>query len=678
MAMAQATRYKSHESVSRHAILVGIDAYDTENFASLKGCVNDVNKISELLESSVDNLSIHRLTASRSGSSKLPTEPNHQWPTPDKLKSCFEVVHDKTKRGDHVYFHFSGHGILEAVLSRPEIPQHWALGEYLALVLLKGMNGFTFHSAELAQWMKRLIGKGVSVTVVLDCCRSGGTLRGGKESDDTLHPALSGGTTEPLANIEMAQSMEANGDYTSSHGMRGVSMDVNWLVNPKGYAILAASDRTEGAYHAKFANSSLQYGLLTYFLIETFRDLGGVGGPMEQLFQSISVKVKDNRRLHTKTQNPVLKGNGKLLFFGCSIPHCGGDFPVTRVVDAHGLQVAIPGLRLHAGRAHGVVENDQFILHPLETGVNSPAVTVEAFNVRGVTSDLRVVGHGRPVTGVLTGWMATTLADVQAALKSRPSLAEYYDETEDGAQTSGWTFKVTQPCPKAYAIHDSENSHQALTTLSSIAEPSERVIQRLLDQIEHLARFKLLRGLTHKPESSRQQPFWNVFSVQLVKDYNSKFPMIINPGCRLNEDWLAACFHSACDSECVTKVLSGETLVLRVENKEAENGQSLYFYVYDMAADWEVVEVHGSTRLEVPSGKLCEKGVQFNVEDGQDKCEDVLKIFLTRQSTSFRPLTMPPLGQSPDPHMPESAQYRGDYRSEDWSVVTFRLAVSRN
>jgi hypothetical protein len=690
-----------NKGVSRHAILVGIDAYNPDHAATLLGCVNDVNEVSKQLETSIDNdsLLIHRFTASPNPVSKLPTEPKAQWPTHDNITGCFNGILERATQGHHVYFHFSGHGILAPA---PKTYEHWPPGDYLALVLLNGedASGCTeLHSAELATIMKRMVDRGVGVTIVLDCCKSGGTLRRGQDSRRT--------PTSYLADRSRTQERPGLGDVqnhgmeewrpASSGSLRAASMDTNWLVNPEGYAILAASDRTEGAYQVKFSNSSTQYGLLTYYLVEAFRELGGVGGSMEQLFESISVKVKDNRRHRQhKTQSPILKGNGKQLFFGCARAGCVGDFPVTRIVDEPRPDKPF---RLHAGRAHGISEHDRFILRPLGLSLPAQELVAEVWNVRGITSDLRAVGSEDLAERVITGWLATPetrlalrqfpvrlnlratqLLEWQEAMQRRPSLAEHVTGV-DGAAQGGrqWAFMITQPDENTYEIHQSDVPHQKVTSVS-VTEPRERAMHWLLDQIEHLARFKLLRDRTNRwSDGPEQEKFQNSFTVHLDKKIDNKW-VGFSPGCHRTGDLFAACFSSECNALCVIPVLANEELSLRVENMEAN--QSLYFYVYDMTSTWEVDELHSSTRQEVPprasGGNPCRQGIRFDVEDGRDVCEDVLKVFLTRQSTSFRTLTMPALGQSAGPLIPEVSQMRGNYRSEDWAVCTFRLRVSRN
>jgi hypothetical protein len=51
----------------------------------------------------------------------------------------------------------------------------------LALVVLEGPTASEhryFYSAELAEYLRDMVDKGIGVTMVLDCCYSGSTLRG--------------------------------------------------------------------------------------------------------------------------------------------------------------------------------------------------------------------------------------------------------------------------------------------------------------------------------------------------------------------------------------------------------------------------------------------------------------------------------------------------------------------
>ncbi|KAN0079701.1 hypothetical protein V8E54_004915 [Elaphomyces granulatus] len=655
---------------SHYAILIGI------NGTRLTGCVHDVEEITKVLNQTVKDVCIHSLTSTWSPNSLQPTEPKENWPIFDNISSCLLQVTQQAQQGDYVYIHYSGHSTVVPP-SKPH--SNLDMGD-LALVVLEGPTASEnryFHGTELAERLKKMVDKGIGVTMVLDCCSSGSTLRGDEairylpydpKIDEKYPPMISFAQPPPAA----------VGQPSSLRGRRRASIVPNWLANPEGYAILTSSDATEKAYDVKFEDSP-PHGTLTYFLLETFDMLGGVGGSMQQLFECISVKIQDHRRLHTKKkQHPVLLGNKRQLFFGCARLDCFGDTPVIPVTRIKGTQ---DQLQLHAGSAHGIFEDDRFALHPL--GRETLPVTAKAVNIRGITSDLKIVeGEGDAVE---TGWLATATtrislqqfpvlikasdahrAEWREALQQRLSLAEFNEEENVSPSCGGWSFMIVQVSETAYEIQD--EFKQTITTLTGM-EDSERMKLQLLDQLQHLASFKLVRGLTNK---DADQSF---FSVVLSKKDGE---MESNPGCLSTKNIFDTCFHT----ECVTTMTSEG--YLRVQNKHES---SLFVYVFAMScSDWEIEDMMKASRgvippkgsrhgLEVEATGAFKMKIGFWLDEGQESCEEIVKVFITTQPTSFTTLAMPKLGLRGSYAKPVLSAKRG--KSEDWVAVTFRVRVVR-
>lgn len=660
----------SRGGVSHYAILIGI------NGTRLTGCVHDVEEIAKVLNQTVKDVCIHSLTSTWSPNSLQPTEPKENWPVFDNISSCLLQVTQQAQQGDYVYIHYSGHSTVVPP-SKPH--SNLDMGD-LALVVLEGPTASEtryFRGTKLAEDLKKMVDKGIGVTMVLDCCSSGSTLRG----DEVIRylpydPKID----EKYLSFAQPPPAAVGQPSSSLRGLRRASIVPNWLANPEGYAILTSSDATEKAYDVKFEDSP-RHGTLTYFLLETFDMLGGVGGSMQQLFECISVKIQDHRRLHTKKkQHPVLLGNNRQLFFGCARLDCSDDIPVIPVTRIKGTQ---DRLQLHAGSAHGIFEDDRFALHPL--GRETLPVTAKAINIRGITSDLKIVeGEGGDVE---TGWLATATtrislqqfpvlikasdahrAEWRKALQQRVSLAEFNEEEKVSPSSGGWSFMIVQVSETACEIQD--EFKRTITTLTGMEDSGTMKLQ-LLNQLQHLASFKLVRGLTNK---DADQSF---FSAVLCKKDGE---MESSPGCSRTGNIFDTCFHP----ECVMTMTPSERVYLRVQNKHES---PLFVYVFAMSySDWEIEEMMKASRGVIPpkgsrhgheveaTGTFKMK-IKFSLDEGQESCEDIVKVFITTQPTSFTTLAMPKLGLRGSYAKPVLSAKRGGHKSEDWVAVTFRVRV---
>jgi hypothetical protein len=687
--------------VRRYAILIGIDSYDPDN-AGLTGCVHDVEEIAKKLNESVEDVCIYNLTSTWNPNSLQPTEPKENWPTFDNISSCLRQVTQQAQKGEYVYIHYSGH----STVAPPTLHSNSHSG--LALVVLEGPTASEhryFHSAELAEHLRDMVDKGIGVTMVLDCCYSGSTLRGDNafrylsynpQIDEKYPPKIS--FTQSLPAV-----VDDPGQSNSLRGSHRASIVANSLARPDGYAILTSSDATQKAFALKFdkLKDSPRHGTLTYFLLETFDMLGGVGGSMQQLCDTITVKIEYHRRSHNeKKQQPVLLGNNRQLFFGCTRPGCSGDIPVMRIIE--GTQ---DRLQLHAGSAHGIVENDKFALRPL--GRNIPIsltdtpVTAKAVNIRGITSDLIIVGGEEKA--VETGWLATAMTRIslkqfpillkvldwqrdgwREAFKQSTSLAVFNQESDVSLSCNSWSFMIVQDSETACEIQD--KFKQTVTALTGI-EDSGRMKQQLLNQLQHLASFELVRGLTNTSTDADVLQFQSLFSVVLSKKDGEELLEEFSPGCLETKNLFDTCSHPG----CMVTVTHSEKLYLRIHNKAGEDGAPLFAYVFAMScSDWEIDDILTVSRVAIPpkgnshvpegneAKSTFEEEIKFILEGGQDSCEDIVKVFITAQATSFTTLAMPKFGSHDSYAKPmELKAKRGGRAKEDWAAVTFRVHVLR-
>jgi hypothetical protein len=353
---------------THHAILVGINAYPDR---PLKGCVRDVQQIKSILQQHPIPTDIKVFTATKSSQPDKPglEEDSSLWPTFSNVTAAFREVTASAEPGHCVYIHFSGHG----ARMEPESEFSDKNTGDLALVLLdKDVNRVKpLKGHRLAIVLNAMVNKGLIVTLVLDCCFSASVYR--LKSENVRFLPFDAETfviddEQPDETIELEPS-----------GYRDVSMQPNWMVDPNGYAVLAACGPHEEA--TEVIPDGVEHGALSFFLIHSLKDFG-----MNKRHRDVFYRLSPSFKEHKLEQNPALYGNMNQEFFG---PH---TLATTRpVIPA--FRVKQGTVHLQAGQAHGLREGDDFIIYP--SGVVDDN---EALHNNTITAKLSNLG---PLTSVL-------------------------------------------------------------------------------------------------------------------------------------------------------------------------------------------------------------------------------------------------------------------------------------
>ncbi|MBK6433775.1 caspase family protein [Candidatus Amarolinea dominans] len=99
-----------------------------------------------------------------------------QWPTYRNMVMAFKQVTAMARPGDQVYIHYSGHGG-RTITAYPEIKGPTGVDEGLVPLDIGDPNAQYLRDIELHTLIQNLVDKGVVLTVVFDCCHSGGATR---------------------------------------------------------------------------------------------------------------------------------------------------------------------------------------------------------------------------------------------------------------------------------------------------------------------------------------------------------------------------------------------------------------------------------------------------------------------------------------------------------------------
>jgi len=608
---------------TRYAILVGVNCYLKQ---PLKGCVRDVREIATYLAKGPDTIHVQLFTASQAADPQSlgPVEDPKSWPTYDNVKSSIMMVSSLAKPGDFIYIHYSGHGTR---MEPSAANNHF--GD-VAWNLLEGENGDGiryFRGVELASLVNDMVRKGIKATVVLDCCFSGGVSRDSGPGNIR--------SLDYDADVDMAYPPDPTTESldleTVGGASRGGSMLPNWLLSPDNYTILAACGPHEVAKEIEFPDGRI-HGALSYLLLYTLSNIDISVQTQLDIYNNLHIIF----RQRYPQQNPMLYGNKNLRFFDSLLP-LPRNFPIPVVLEK------ASRLCLQGGQAHGVCNGDLFAIHPFystgsKAGGKEKPVAARVTNVRGLTSDLELVDQNQGPNVVRTGWVAralnraalrqylvelpTTIPDAEkwlGAAKERKSLGIHLLDSPDRP----FSFKVILNVDDdVYEIRDGSN--QNFANLPVVPRAQEQAIGGTFDILEHLAWFEHVKAICN---SHPNGDFLRSFDISISSRSGKAF-----------------------DKDQVIEVKHKEIIVLEIQNK----GQgALYVHVYDLGSGWEVENICGGSFETIPARDpalnlpgLYRKLVRLTVpsdmlEKGYKECEDVIKVFITKQPTTFVNLEMP-------------------------------------
>ena len=332
-----------------YALLIGIDRYLPNQlpgggyYPSLAGCVRDIDHVEDFLlyKLGLPTKQILKLSASNSIGSPEPTEPREQWPTYTNMVKKFQHLIEITQSGDCIYIHYSGHGG-RASTAFPDLKGATGLDEVLVPTDIGNTETRYLRDVEMAHLIKTMVDKGLIVTVVFDSCHSGGATRGMggavargiEEIDTTPRP------TDSM--VASPQQLEETWQEMSTGGTRNVKAGSGWLLEPKGYTLLAACRASELAYEYAFDGRE-RNGALTYWLLDSLKQIGP-GLSYKMVHDRVLAKVHSQ----FERQTPQLQGEGDRVVFGSDT--------VQPQLAALVLQIDNVGDRvlLNVGQAHAV------------------------------------------------------------------------------------------------------------------------------------------------------------------------------------------------------------------------------------------------------------------------------------------------------------------------------------
>lgn len=636
------------------ALLVGVDCYmgrtipGLPNYLSLRGCVNDILLMDELLRTRlhVPAERIVKLTAS--GAGVVPEEPREFWPTKANIVAAFRSLAQRAQPGDQVYIHYSGHGG-RAVTLFPEVKGADGLDESLVptdygqILNVQQPEDRYLRDLELARLLQELVERELIVTVVLDSCHSGGAARGDEEGV-TPRGGLEPDMVQRIPSDLVAPPETLLAGWPGQAGStRAATLASGWLPDPQGYTLLAACRALELALEYNAPNGK-RHGALSYWLWHTLQT---PGLNWEAVHQQVVARV------HGKipSQTPQLQGMGDRAVFGgatLSLP-----------IGVNVLEVQDDRLRLNIGASGGVNKGAQFFVYRQgvtnfrQTDQRTAVVEVDApvtaedgsINdaecwakiLRRLTGDeitpgcqavlfdpgssqqrLVRLARGGPVAAEIQD---KALADLTAAIQDWESRF-----TRLAAESEAATFQVGLNAAGAYELRDSGGRPLANVSAVPIDNP-KAVVYRL----EHLARYFNLKELSSPDALSRLA---GKLEVKLLRTPDEPFD----------------------EPRGTPTVMEKEPYYLHIRNLFEPEGYTMNITVLNLAPDWSIQQLippdyqkqfelgPGETLLlDQGRGQRALPAFNSSAPAGMSEAEDIFKVFATTDTTSYDAWHLPAL-----------------------------------
>jgi hypothetical protein len=645
---------KTNSKAGFHALLMGINCYlpnELPNglyYKSLWGCVQDVDRVEAFLrrDLNIPGERITRLTSSTPLAGSEPPEPPSQWPTYENIVNAFKRVTDVAQPGDQVFVHYSGHGGRALTTEEfKELKGSDGLDEVLVPMDLGDSEGHYLRDTELHFLIHKMVEKKLYVTIVLDSCHAGGATRG------LLDPDLGGAAVRGVGVIDTfkrpSESLVASGKELSDawqagtrHSTRKAEIASGWLLEPRDYVLIAACRAHEYANEVVFEGQE-KNGALSYWLVDSLKQVGP-DFTYAMLHGRLLAKVHGQ----FVAQTPQLQGEGQRVVFH-----------VTERLQLHSvpvLKVDSDELTINAGLAHGVEQGTQFGIYETSevdfTNNERRVAVVEVVESSAVSCRAKIVDQ-TPSTMIGSGFHAVRLDAGKVRLRGSIRVVTTGGQPEESTQalkavqeslnsvSQGWTNVVTDKETPDYLLTVERDEFvicdAAGNQISNLRPPlkisDKNSTARVIDRLTHLVKYTNVRELDNNDASSNIS---QRFIVELVST-----PPDFKPGMPIKPQPLATIGHT-------TTVPDGGRAFLRIRNNYHPN--VLNVTVLDLGSDWSISQIYpsraGSFEPIDPSREII-LPLHVTLPQGYQSGTEIIKVFATIDTTSFRSLELPALDQ---------------------------------
>jgi hypothetical protein len=627
-----------------YALIIGCDAYlpnstPEGSYGSLQGCVRDCTRVEEFLKkrAGLTSANLVRLT-STAGPDGKPTEPRKIQPIYENIINGFRDLISRSKAGDHVYIHYSGHGG-QCPTIVPRVKGKDANDETLVPIDVGSKSARYVRDVEIAKLLKEMADKKLIVTVVLDSCHSGGATRAVRRDNDPTGirgvsfvdrtPRPTDSLVGDIAELEaVAQAGMATRGFASNEARAA------------GTVVVAACRSFELAREFMFDGGPRQ-GALTYWFLKLVA-LGDARLTFRTIFDQVVKRIHDQ----FPDQTPMLIGDADRAILAGFSAAADPAIPVTAVAGST--------VTLGAGSAALVEVGTEYAIYPATatelsdprgrtaairvtdvTASQATAEVIERFQSREVQAGDRAVPAGVPlrlvrkVDVLLPNGKPPTKGDMKlraaAEALSRQSWVEPVRKPGEPAD-----FVVTTD-KKGLEFLICDASDVALEIRPSLAVSDDTAPKKIADRLVHLARFQAVQTLENPDPSSalREQ-----IIVELLRT-----PVGFQRG-------QATDGFKPFPTGAVPRLKDKEWVVLSVTNN---SGRPVNLTLLNLASDYSVSVIDLAGQRSFPlaaSGPPFRLPLKTELPVGQKRSTDVIKVIATTDPPpSFELLELPPLDE---------------------------------
>lgn len=642
-----------------HALLIGIDGYEpnavfgTKGYPPLHGCVRDVEAVEAYLRDEFDMPAerILKLIAPADGEPTGSPELAVRRPTYEGMVGAFELLMQKAAPGEQVYVHYAGHGGLVTTLW-PKIKTTWGCDETFVPMNVGSPEARHLRDVELNFLLRRMVDGGLTVTLVLDCCHSGGALR--EFGEKALPPNPPGAwargipccdpTTRSAESLVGSQAeLGARLEEKAPAGTRG-GAPRSYLRAPDDWVVLAACREDERAYEIEMEGEGKR-GAFTSCWLDGLRQAAR-GVTYHEVFEPVRAQVRGLRPARRDLQQtPQLLGAGDRVAFGKK--HLPSRSSV-RVVEVRGDRLV-----LDTGAIHAIAKRARFALFPDGTEEDDPQARLgeaEITHLGSATSRalIRIVGEAsRPI---VAGDKATLLDPgalrlqsairVKAASERAPKAHQKALDLlakELAASGTGFLHLARESEAPHYTVWVDERGRFAVgnpwgeaipfPVVPSLAVTEAQAASRFAKRLVHLAKFRNVAGLPRPTRSSLLEG-------------------------QLGLAWVGL------PAGTTPRVRAGDELRLEISNRSSRD---VFIAAVSMRSDGSIQTVSlGGERAAAfrmkgrferqPAGQVRELAVPIRRCEGQTRAHERLRVFaLLQGEANFQWLELPPWDGRPLP-----------------------------
>jgi Caspase domain len=626
-----------------HALLIGIDSYIPNRlYKSLKGAVRDINLVDAFLKETlkIPAERIRKLISPNREDNPLQEakSPQDREPTYENIINAFKEITETAHSGEQVYIHYSGHGGRATTIY--PFKQEQNDESIVPMDIGDTEEGRYLRDVEMTTLLKRMIDKGLIVTMVLDSCHSGGATRG----DAEIRSAGQTDTAQRSSKSLVAEPEELEQNWLDLTRNRAIG--VAGLPLAREYVLIAACRPNEYAYEYAVNGGTERNGALTYWMIDTLTSVATSGQPLT--YKLLHDRINAQIQSKFPQQMPMILGESDRLVFGRD--RWSTPFTVALIkVDATGSQVT-----LNAGQAQGLSNGTRFSIYPFKTtdftDKESQVAMVEITRVDASESSARVLKPeegGIEVKGKLEPGAPAIMVSAPVDLIQRvrftddkiegeqenelpPNLVgrqkEALNKVRQAMAGNGWVVEEKEGESALYQVAiDREGNYEIcknmpipnLRPLLAIDDP--KAPKRAVDRLVHLTKYQAVQSLDNSSSQLAQ-----AIEVDLLKEDGTPFDTPQNPVVR-----------------------DGDIVCFRLINK---GNQPLKVAVLDIEPTWAVSQVPlgglESPFFNLDAGAKEEIQLRMTVPDDEAYREtrETLKVFAVQRGLAdFRWLMLPPL-----------------------------------